>query len=110
MLVRRVVHDEVDDDPDPPIARGADQLDEVAVRADPLVDAVEVRDVVAVVTVGGGVEGHQPEARHPELREVVDALDQPDDVALAVAAPVQERLDVEAVDDRRLPPHVARCR
>ncbi len=83
----------------PAVARGADQLDEVAVRAEARVDAVEVGDVVAVVAVGRRVERHEPQARHAELGEVVDALGQARQVAAAVAVPVQERLDVEAVDD-----------
>ena len=43
----------------------------------------------------------------PMPGQVVDALDQPGEVADAVAVPVEERLDVEAVDDPVLPPLVA---
>ena len=39
---------------------------------------------------------------------MVDALREPCEVAGAVVVPVEERLDVEAVDHRRLPPLVAR--
>ena len=107
VAVRGVVDDQVDDHPHAPVAGGADELDEVAVGAQPRVDAVEVGDVVAVVAVGRGVDRHQPEAGDPELGEVVDALRQPGQVAAAVAVPVEEGLDVEAVDDRGLPPQVA---
>ena len=51
VLVRGVVDDQVDDHPDAPVAGLVQQLDEVAERAEPRVDAVEVGDVVAVVTV-----------------------------------------------------------
>ena len=74
VLVGGVVDDEVDDHPHAAVAGGADQLDEVAVRAEPRVDAVEVGDVVAVVAVGRRVERHQPQAGDAELGEVVDAL------------------------------------
>ena len=107
MPVGGVIDDEVDDDPDAAIVRRADDLDEVAVAAEPRVDAVEVGDVVAVVAVGARVEGHQPQARHAEVGEVVDALREPGEVADAVAVAVEERLDVEAVDDRGLPPQIA---
>ena len=107
MLVGRVVDDEVGDHADAAVARGADQLGEVAGRAEPLVDPVEVGDVVAVVALDRRVERHQPEARDAEAGEVVDALGQADQVAAAVAVRVQEHLDVEAVDDRVLPPQVA---
>ena len=42
-----------------------------------------------------------------EPGEVVDAVAQAREVAAAVAVGVQERLDVEAVEDRVLPPDVA---
>ena len=86
---------------------GADQLDEVAHRAEPRVDAEQVGHVVPVVAVGRRVEGHQPQAGDAELGEVVDAAGQPGEVADAVAVGVLVGLDVDAVDDRLLPPQVA---
>ena len=68
---------------------------------------VEVGDVVAVVAVGRRLERHQPDARDPELGEVVEAVGEALEVAGAVVVPVHVRLDVEAVDDGRLPPEVA---
>ena len=105
--VRRVVHDEVDDDPDAAGPSGAHELDEVAVGPETGVDTEEVRDVVAVVLAGGRIEGHEPEARHAEVVEVLDALGHAADVAGAVAAPVVEGLDVCAVEDGVFPPQVA---
>ena len=54
---RGVVDDQVGDDPDSPVAGGADHLGEVAERAEARVDGVEVEDVVAVVAVGRGKNG-----------------------------------------------------
>ena len=82
VLVARVVHDEVDDDAQAGGPGGAHQLDEVAVAAEPRVDAEEVGDVVAVVLVGGRVERHEPQARHAEVGEVLDALGHAAQVAL----------------------------
>ena len=107
VLVGGVVDDQVGDHADAAVARGPDQLDEVAVGAEPGVDAEEVGDVVPVVPVGRRVERHQPQAGDPELGEVVDAAGQPGEVADPVAVGVLERLDVDAVDHRVLPPHVA---
>ena len=106
--VRGVVDDQVGDDVDAAVVRGADHLDQLAVVAQAWVDAVEVGQVVAVVAVGARVERHQPQAGDAELREVVDALRQALQVAGAVAVGVVEGLDVEAVDHRALPPQVAR--
>ncbi len=108
VLVGGVVDDEVDDDADAAITGGAQQLDEIAMRAQPRIDPVEVGDVVAVVAVGARVERHEPQARHAEVGEIVDALREAGEVAHPVAVAVEERLDVEAVDDRGLPPQIAR--
>ena len=80
--------------------RCADDLDEVAVVAQPRIDPVEVADVVAVVAVGGRIERHEPQARDSEVGEVVDAAREPGEVADPVVVAVHVRLDVEAVDDR----------
>src|SRR3712207_8872884 len=53
---RGVVDHQVGDDPHAPVLGGADDLDQVAVRAQPRVDAVEVGDVVAVVPLGRSEE------------------------------------------------------
>jgi hypothetical protein len=106
VLDRRVVDDQVRDHPDPAVAGGADELDELPERAQPRVDAVEVGDVVAVVPVRRGVEGHQPDAGDAEPVQVVDLLDEAAEVAAPVAVAVGVRLDVQAVDDGVLPPQV----
>ena len=108
--VRRVVHDEVDDHPDAVGSGRADEFDEVAERPEAGVDTVEVRDVVAVVLAGGGVEGHEPQARHAEVGEVLDAVRHAADVAGAVAVRVVKGLDVGAVEHGVLPPEVAGVR
>ena len=110
MLVGRVVDHEVDDHLDAAVAGGADRLDELAVRAEPRVDAVEVGDVVAVVAVRCGEERHEPDDAHADPGEVVDPFGEAGEVAHAVAVPVEERLDIQAVDDGALPPLVARRR
>jgi hypothetical protein len=103
-----VVDHEVGDDPDAAVARGAHELDDVAERPELRVHGVEVDDVVAVVALGRGVERHEPQARHADAGEVVDALREAGQVAAAVAVRVEVGLHVQAVDDRALPPEVAR--
>jgi hypothetical protein len=72
-----VVDDEVDDDADAPVGRRPDHLREVARRAQPAVDPVEVGDVVAVVALAARVERHEPHARDPDAGEVVEPVRQP---------------------------------
>ena len=106
VLVRGVVDDQVCDHAHAAVVRGADELHEVAERAEPRVDVVEVDDVVAVVAVRRREERHEPYARHAEPVEMVDALGEADEVAAAVTVAVGEGLHVEAVDDRVLVPEI----
>jgi len=71
------------------------------------VDTEEVGDVVTVVSAGGRVEGHQPQARHAKVEEILDAFRHAADVAAAIAVPVVEGLHVGAVENGVLPPQVA---
>ena len=106
MPVGRVVHDEVHHDPDAPAAGLVQELDEVAGGAVAWIDAVVVGDVVAVVPVRRRLERPEPERRHPEALEVVEAVAQALEVAAAVTVAVLERLQVEAVDDRVAIPEI----
>jgi hypothetical protein len=94
MLVRGVVDDKVDDDPQPPVLGLVQKLGEVAEGADARVHAVVVADVIAVVPVGGGVDRFQPQARHAQPVEIVEPGYEPGEIPDAVAVCVLERLDV----------------
>ena len=104
MLVRGVVDDQLDEDPDAPLVRGVDERLEVVERAVARVDVPVVGDVVAVVFERRGEERQQPEAGDAEPLQVVELLRQPLEIADAVVVAVEERLDVRLVDDRVLVP------
>ena len=99
-----VVHDEVDDDADPPLVRGGDERPEVLDGPVVGVDPVEVGDVVAAVLQRRGVERQQPDAVDAEPLQVVQLLLQAAEVAGAVVVAVEERARVDLVEDRRLEP------
>ncbi|CAO0829856.1 hypothetical protein SMICM17S_00813 [Streptomyces microflavus] len=63
MVVGGVVDHQVGDDPDTPVAGGPHELGEVAERAQPRIDGVEVGDVVAVVALPGRIERPRPAGR-----------------------------------------------
>ena len=107
VAVRRVVHDEVDDDPYTGRFGGAHKFDEVAMGPQTWVDTEEVGDVVTVVPAGRRVEGHEPQTRHAEVEEILDALRHTADIAAAVTVPGVEGLHVGAVEDGVFPPQVA---
>ena len=77
----------------------ADEQAEVLARAVAGVDAVVVGDVVAVVAQRRRVERQEPEAGDAQVLEVVELLDQAGEVAHPVVVAVEERLDVQLIDD-----------
>jgi len=104
VLVRRMVHHEVDEHSDPALVGFLDELDKVPERSQPRVDPVVIRDVVAVVAVGRRIKGEQPEGRDAQPVEVIEPLYQPLEVANSIAVRVVERFHVESVYDRVLVP------
>src|SRR5215472_18356564 len=104
MLIRAVVGDEIDDDPDLPRAGLGDQGVEVSERALARVDIAVVSHVIAAVGPRGWVEGRQPDGVDAERGEVVQPRQDPAQVPEAVAVGVGEGGRVDLVDDGTAPP------
>ena len=104
MLVGGVVADEFGDDAHAAAVRLPHQLPEVVEPAVHVVDPPVVGDVITVVAKRRGVEGQQPDRRHPQLLEMVELLDQPREVADTVIVGVEEGANVKLVDDGVLVP------
>lgn len=96
--------------PHTPVAGLVVQLDEVPQGAQVRVDGVEVGDVVAIVPIEAQVDGVEPQAGHAEPGQVVEAVDEPRQVADPVTVGVLIRVDVEAVDDRLVEPALGHSR
>src|SRR5262249_51559025 len=62
------------------------------------------RDVVAVVEPRRGIEGQQPDRIDAQIGDVVELGDQAGEVADAVVVGIEERLDVQLIDDGVLVP------
>ena len=106
--VAGVVHDQVEDDPDAaPMCLG-DEVVEILLRAEQRVDALVVADVVAKVETWRRIDRRQPDRvdAEPGRAQVVEMLDDPPEVAHAVAIGVGEAAWVDLVDDAALPPVV----
>ena len=71
MLVRGVVHDEVDQHAHAALLRAVRELDEIAERAVARIDAVVVGDVVAVVAMRRGLERHQPDGGDAQAMQII---------------------------------------
>ena len=90
--------------PDAALLGCSGQVGEVTEAAHCRVDAVVVADVVAAVAPGTGMDRIQPQARDAQSGQVIEAADQPSQIAAAVTVRVLERRHVEAVDDGLLVP------
>ena len=112
MLIGRVIEHQFSDDTQTTGVGGVEELAKVVERAVAGMDAVVVRDVVAIVAKRRWIHRKQPQAGDAEIREVVELARQPFEVADAVAVAVCKRLDVQLVDDGVLEPQRLRigCR
>ncbi len=99
-----VVHHEVGDHADAALVGGLDEVADVVDRAVVGLDREEVGDVVAAVAQRRAVERQHPDAVDAEPLQVVELLDQPAEVARAVAVRVEERARVDLVEDGGLEP------
>ena len=106
VLVRGVIHHEIDEHADAALLGPVRELDEIAERAVAGIDVVIIGDVIAVVALGRGLERHQPEGRDAEAVQVIQAAHQPLEVADAVAIGIHVGADRQAVDHRVLVPEI----
>src|SRR2546430_14426261 len=106
MLIGSMIDDEIDDDPDAALLAAMGEFDKIAERAVARIDAVVVRDVVAVVSAGRRLERHQPDRGDAEPVQIVEAPQQSLEIANAIAIRVHIGADRKAVDDAVLIPEV----
>ena len=81
-----------------------DQAVQVGQGAEDRIDVAVVGDVVAEVGHRRAEDRRQPDRVDAEIDEVVEAVDDPGQVADAVAVRVLERARIDLVDDAGLPP------
>ena len=106
VLVRGVIDHEIDDDAHAALLRAVGELDEIAQRAVARIDAVIVRDVVAVVLAGRGLERHQPDRGDAKPVQIIQPPQQSLEIADAVAIGVHIGADGKAIEDGVLVPEV----
>jgi hypothetical protein len=99
-----MVRHPVDQDAQPAVVRGGEQLVEVRERAEQRIDVAVVGDVVAVVPHRRAIERRQPDRVDAEPHQMVEMPPDAREVADAVAAEIAEAARIDLVDDRRLPP------
>ena len=104
VLIRGVGQDQLGDHPEAAAVRLAQERPKVAQRSVGRMDLAVVGDVVAVVAQRRRIEGQEPQGGDAELLQVVELLDEPTEVADAVAVAVVEGPHVQLVDDGVLVP------
>ena len=105
MLVGGVVDDQLGDDPHTARVRRLDEPLHIRQRAVVGMHAAIVGDVVAVVAPRRRVERQQPDRVHAEVGDVVElARSARRKSPMPSLLPIEERLDVDLVDDRVLVP------
>src|SRR5262245_22549597 len=104
MLVGRMIDDELGEHSQlsPPCLLY--EATEIRHRAEIGIDRAVVRNVIAVVTAGRGIERLQPKRGDAEVLQVVEFFGQPYEIADAVVVAVGECLDMKLIDDRVLEP------
>ena len=104
MPVRGVLRHQIQDHADAARSGAGHKSQEVVEGAVSRIDLQVIGDVIAVVAVGRGMEGQQPDAGHAQPGEVVQLVRQPREIADPVAVAVAKAFHVHAIDDRVLPP------
>ena len=106
MLVAGVVEDEIHDHPDPAAVGLVDEPVEVRLAPEQRVDGGVVADVVAAVATRRRIDRREPDGvdREPVRAEVVEVVDEPGEVADAVAVRVGEAPRIDLVHDPAAPP------
>jgi hypothetical protein len=83
---------------------------EIAARSVLRMDVVVIGDVVAIVPARGWIEGQQPDGVDTEILDVFELAGEAAEIANPVVIAVEERPDVDLVDDRILvPERIARA-
>src|SRR5262249_37605368 len=106
VLVRRMVHDQVDEHAYAALLCAMGERKEVDEGGIGGVDAIVVGDIIAIVTMRRSLKRHQPDGGNTEAMEIVEAPLQPAEIADAIAIGIHVGGDRQAIDDRVLVPKV----
>ena len=82
------------------ITEGFEVLERAVVRVDSLI----VRDIIAVIEAGGGLDRGEPDGVHPEGGYVIEPADYPLQVSYPIAIGIHEAAWVYLIDNEVLEP------
>ena len=99
-----MIDDEVHDDADPALLGLGHQSVEIVQCPELRRDGPVVRDIVAVVGHGRGIDRRKPDEPDPQIGQVVELRDDAGDVTDPVAVAVAETARIDLVAGGALPP------
>src|SRR4051794_27166444 len=108
MLVRRVIGNEIENDPDIAGVRFVDQPVEVVERSEARIDSTEVGYVVTEILHRRGKERRDPDGVDAKIGQMVEPLQDAAQIADAIACRVLKRARINLVEDAAAPPLVGR--
>src|ERR1700722_14334755 len=106
MLIRSVVHHQVDQHAQSTLPAAVGKLHKVSQGAIARIDPVVVRYVVAIISAGRRLKGHEPYGSDTQPLQVVQTPHEPLEVANAISVGIQVGGDRQAINDRVLIPKV----
>src|SRR5262244_2418932 len=104
MLVGRMIDDELGEYSQLPPLGLLHEAAEIGHGAEIGIDGAVVRNIVAVVTTGRGIERQQPKGCDAEILQIVKLFGQSCKIADAVVVAISKCLDMKLIDDRILEP------
>src|SRR5262249_1036318 len=104
VLIRRVIHDQLDHDLQIARMRGSQECLKVLHRPIARMYVQVVGDIVAVVTKGRRIKRKEPDASYAEVLEIIEFADEALKVADAIVVRIGEGPDVQLIDDGILIP------
>ena len=107
MLVGRVVHHEIEDDPDVAFSSAGDQVIEIRERAVHRIDGVVIGNVVAEIHLRRREARGNPNGVHAELFQIIQVRGDAIQVADAVVVAIGKTAGINFIENGVLPPLMA---
>ena len=104
-----MAQNQVHDDVQPSFVSFLEQVFKILQIAKFRVDGVVIRNVIAKIDIGGGVDRRHPDAIHPQVSQVVKVLDDAWQVTDAVPVGILKGTRIDLIDDPILPPKSVVC-
>jgi len=105
VLVRGVIHHQVGQDAHPAPVGFVQQDLKILHRAKARLDGVIIRNVIAIIPQWRLENGHQPQAIHPQVLQVIQAAGQAGQITVSIAVGIHKGADIHFIEYCVFIPH-----